>query len=322
MNVSEFYKKAKGYNDTGFSGKASENEARLLNKDGSFNVVKKGLPFLERLSIYHVLITMSWWRFNFLILATYFTLNLLFACIYILIGIQHLGGTLGITLFEKFLDAFFFSAQTFTTVGYGRINPIGFGANVIASIESLTGLVTFALISGLFYGRFSRPAAKLVFSQNALMAPYQNINGLMFRVANSKNNQLTEVNAQVMLSIIDPQTKNRGFYILDLERSKINFLSLSWTIVHPVNENSPVYGLSQQDLKDGKAEFLILLQGFDDTYSQILQVRHSYVPDEIIWNAKFIPVYTTLENGKVALHLDKLNAFNTLAETVKIENQV
>lgn len=313
MRANDFFNKYKGYNDTGFSAKASNNEGRLLNKDGSFNVVKKGLPLLDRLSFYHVLITISWWQFNLLIVFTFFTLNLLFAGIYILIGIEHLAGTLSITPFEKFLDAFFFSAQTFTTVGYGRINPIGISANVVASIESLTGLVTFALISGLFYGRFSRPAAKLVFSNNALVAPYQNSTALMFRLANSKNNQLTEVHAQVMLSMIDPKTQKRGFYILELERTKINFLSLSWTVVHPIDETSPINGFSIQDLKDAKAEFLILIHGFDDTYAQTLQVRHSYTLDEIIWDAKFVPAFTTLENGKVALHLDKLNEHNKIA---------
>lgn len=115
-----------------------------------------------------------------------------------------------------------------------------------------------------------------------------------------------------MLSMIDPQTKTRGFLLLDLERTKINFLSLSWTIVHPITETSPIYGFSLQDLKDAKAEFLILLQGFDDTYAQTLQVRHSYTSEEIIWDAKFVPAFTTLENGTTALYLDRLNEHNTI----------
>lgn len=184
MRVNDYFKKYKSYNDTGFSGKASEKEGRLLNKDGSFNVIKKGLPFFDRLSFYHVLITMPWWQFNTLIVVAYLLMNLFFASMYMLVGIEQLGGIIGISTFEKFLDAFFFSVQTFTTVGYGRISPVGIGANILASIESLAGIITLAMISGLFYGRFSRPAAKLVFSKNVLISPYQTTSGLMFRVAN------------------------------------------------------------------------------------------------------------------------------------------
>ena len=154
---------------TGFGSQAQAQGNRLVNKDGSFNVKRDGLPLFNRFNPFHDLILMSWMHFSLIIFAFYFTVNLIFAFIYFYIGIEHLGGIIGSTLKDKFFEAFFFSTQTFTTVGFGRINPIGNAASTVAAIESLIGLMAFALATGLLYGRFSRPNVKLIRSENAVI---------------------------------------------------------------------------------------------------------------------------------------------------------
>lgn len=215
--------------DLGFGGKATEARVRLLNRDGSFNVERHGISFFRSLNLYHILLTMSWVKFNGIILLLYIIVNLFFACIYVLIGVEHLVGIDARDWLAKFTDAFFFSTQTFTTVGYGRINPVGFSANAIAAIESLAGLLAFALATGMLYGRFSRPVAKILFSKVAVVAPYQGMTGFMFRAANQRVNQLIEVGIEVNLSLLEDVDGKmiRRFYELELERRKVNFFHLS-----------------------------------------------------------------------------------------------
>jgi len=158
------------FKDLGFGVKVSSQKRRLINKDGTFNVERKGLPFFESLSFYHSLVEMSWLKFNGLVVLAYIVINFLFACLYMLIGINHLGGIISKSLIDQFLDAFFFSGQTITTVGYGVIHPVGFWASTISLAESMTGLLGFALATGLLYGRFSRPNAKILYSKNSIIA--------------------------------------------------------------------------------------------------------------------------------------------------------
>jgi inward rectifier potassium channel len=297
--------------DLGFGNTVTGRVTRLLNRDGTFNVRRLGLPFLETLNLYHWLINMSWFRFNLIVIFSYAFINTFFAGIYYLIGVEHLAGIHGSGEAEKFWDAFFFSAQTLTTVGYGRISPVGYFTSFVAAIESMAGLLGFALATGLLYGRFSRPVARIMMSRHMLVAPYHGISSLQFRVANAHNNQLIDVDVQVVLSKVEMTSGSpmRKFYVLDLERKTINFLSLSWTIVHPINENSPFYGLSRRDLEDSDAEFMILIKAFDDTFSQTVHARSSYKHQEIIWGARFVPMFTSGKKGKTDLHLNLLDQY-------------
>jgi inward rectifier potassium channel len=184
--------RAKTENNTGFGSNSDYSGGRFVNRDGSPNMRKKGVSIFKRYSIYHTLLALPLWKFLALIFLTYIIINFLFAALYYVIGIEHLGGVISTSPLEDFEDAFFFSTQTFTTVGYGRINPIGFWASTIASIEALLGLLAFALATGLLYGRFSRPEPFLKFSDFAVIAPYESITGLMFRTVPYKNNNLLE----------------------------------------------------------------------------------------------------------------------------------
>lgn len=276
------------YEDLGLDTKTGTAGYRALNKDGTFNVRKHNIPFWERINVFHSLVTMSWTSFFTLLVTVYFGINLLFAALYVLIGTEHLTGIRGTTPMEKFMDAFFFSAQTITTLGYGQVAPLNLPANTVAATESLLGLLLFALATGLMYGRFSKPYASIKYSSFGLVAPYQDINGFMFRVVNPKSNQLIEVEATVTLSMQRSDNPElREFHLLDLERSKVILFPTMWTIVHPIAEGSPLWGMTAQDLLDRDAEFLIFIKAFDESFSQTVYSKSSYKAHEIKWGEKF-----------------------------------
>ncbi len=299
-------------NDTGFGSSASTQGSRLVNADGSYNVKRTGLPFSYRFNLFHNLITMKWWKFNLTVLFVYILANCLFATTYFLIGMDQLGGMLSEGIRDKWIEAFYFSCQTFTTVGYGRVNPVGHTAGLIASFESLIGLMSFALATGLLYGRFSRPRATLLYSEKALISPYKNITALMFRIANARKNQLIECEAQLLMSLTETENGRslRRFYPLNLERTKVTGLAMSWTIVHPIDDESPLKGLGEKDFKEVGIEFIFIFKAFDDTYSQNVHTRYSYRHEEVRWGAKFVPMYhQSSDHHSTILEMDKLGLF-------------
>jgi inward rectifier potassium channel len=299
---------------TGFGAQASTQGERLVNKDGSYNVTRTGAPFWSRFNHFHNLITMKWWTFFLFVFVFYSTINLLFAFLYLGVGMEELDGDMGVTTMEHFWDAFFFSSQTLTTVGYGRTNPIGLSANIVAAFECLLGLMSFAILTGVLYGRFSRPQAKLVNSPNALIAPFNGGKALMFRIANGRSNQIIECEAQVLMSYIDRETNRREFETLTLEYKTVSALALSWTIVHPINEESPMNGLSQQDLEEIDAEFILLFKAFDETYAQTVHSRISYASHELIWGAKFDIMFHRSDSGLgTVLEMDKIGSYQKVA---------
>lgn len=306
--------KAKIDEDLGFGKNPTSNNQRLLNKDGSSNIRRKGLPFFKPHEAYNSLIYMSWNRFWLLVFISYIIINLLFASIYFFLGMEHLTGSVSETTFSQFADAFFFSTQTIATVGYGHLSPSGYTTNIIASLESFIGLLAFALATGLLYGRFSRPTAKIVYSEKIVVAPYQDGKAYMFRLANLRSNQLIELEINLMLSInINENGKTiRRFVELELERKVIQLLTLSWTVVHPIAENSVLNGLTQQDLLDGEAEFLVLLKAFDDAFSQTVHSRTSYKASEIIFDAKFDLIIKPDEDGVSSIDISKVSDYSLI----------
>ena len=297
--------------DLGISSKDLSKSKRIVNKDGSFNVRKTGLGFAESFNFYHYLVTISWTKFIIIIFSGYVVLNLLFALVYYITGLDHLIGIMGKSEFNKFMEAVFFSAQSFTTVGYGRVSPEGFVTNVVAAFEALIGLLSLALATGLLYGRFSRPIPKIIYSNNALIAPYKDINGFMFRIANKQKSQMVDVEVRVMLSIFENTNGSRAreFYNLKLEYSSINFFPTLWTVNHPIEKDSPLYGMSETALKAGEAEFLVLLKGFDDTFSQTVHDRFSYTADEVVWGTRFVNIYGVDSDGNATVALEKISSF-------------
>jgi inward rectifier potassium channel len=296
--------------DLGFGPQPVIKNQQLINKDGSPNVKRVGLPFFNTANNYHTLITMSWTKFWIMVISGYVVLNFVFALIYMSFGPGSLDGSSGNTSFNHFWDAFFFSAQTISTVGYGHISPRGMAANSVAALESMMGLLAFALATGLLYGRFSRPSAQIIYSKNILVAPYlENGKGIMFRLANLRRNILIDLEIEIIFSFNEMVNGKvmRRFYPLEVERRKVSVLTMNWTIVHPLDENSPLVDMTQDDLEKSEAGFAILLRAFDDTFSQTVHSRTSYQYHEIVWGAKFKPVFDRDEDGRIVLDLSKIS---------------
>lgn len=299
--------------EIGFGNKNYNESVRFLNQNGTVNVKRKVSDKHIGFDLYHWLLGISWPQFFGLVFISYVAVNTLFAVIYFIIGADKFGGLDVGSGSEKFYQLFFFSAQTLTTVGYGHIYPNNVLPSTISSIESMLGLMGFALVTGILYGRFAKPKADLQYSNEAIVAPYKEITGLMFRVANKKQNELIETECQVILAINNVETERRDFHFLELERSKINLLPLTWTVVHPIEDKSPLYGLSDSDLKNRDAEFIILIKSITDTYFQTVYSRMSYKYSELVWNAKFIPMkQMPHKDGSISINLNDIHSYNKL----------
>jgi len=300
--------------DLGFGPQPVMKNQPLMNKDGSPNVKRIGLPYFNSANNYHTLITMSWTKFWLMVVSAYLTINVFFALVYSSFGMGALdGSSIGDGPFRHFMDAFFFSAQTISTVGYGHISPRGMASNSVAALESMMGLLAFALATGLLYGRFSRPSAQIAYSENILVAPYlENSRGVMFRLANLRRNMLIDLEVEIIFSYnetVDGKMVRR-FYPLEVERRKVSVLTLNWTIVHPLDENSPLKDMTKQDMVDSEAGFAILLRAFDDTFSQTVHSRTQYQAHDIVWGAKFKPVFDRDTDGRIVLDLSKISDYD------------
>lgn len=303
-------------NDTGFGTNANNYGGRFINRDGTFNMKKEGMPFMQRFSIYHSMLNLPRWKFIFILITFYLGVNLLYTFIYLLLGTDQLQGMLAHTQWEKFKEVYFFSTETFTTVGYGRVNPIGDGVNFVASIEAMSGFLSFAIATGLIYGRFAKPKSFLLFSDHALITPFKDKTGLMFRFASYKDNHiLTNVEIKVNIGLLLQEDGNAvyKFFDLPLERSRVDSLAMNWTVVHPIDETSPLSGFSMDDMQAADVELYVLVRGFDDVYSNIVLQRTSYTFDEIKFNRKFVPMYRESDDGRTTiLELHKLNAYGEI----------
>jgi inward rectifier potassium channel len=294
--------------DPGFTEKYRGDLHRIINPDGRFNVRRRGTTWRD-VHPYLFMINAPWPVFAAVIFAGYVVANVVFGFVYLEVGVEHLQGADTSSPLGRFLSAFFFSAQTFTTVGYGRISPDGFLANAVASVQALLGLMAFAIATGLLFGRFSRPVARLAFSKKMVVAPYQAGTSLQFRVANRRSNNLMELEARMLLSSVEPSDHGlvRKYKPLTLERASVQFLPLTWTVVHPIDESSPLYDLTAEDLARQQVEFLILIKAFDDTFFQTVHVRHSYRHEEVVWGARFVPAFEADSQGEMVLDLKRLS---------------
>ena len=294
--------------DPGLGEKYFKHTKRIINKDGSFNIKRTG-GGLSSINAFHYLINISWTKFLLIVFAGFVCVNLFFAILYQFAGIQNLSNAAGGDGLQSFLNTFFFSVQTFATVGYGGIHPTGIFSNIIASLESMTGILSFALATGLLYGRFSKPSAKIIFSDKAIITSFKEGKALMFRVANSRENILMEMEANAMMTYLEKSDNRftRKYYPLKLEIKFIYFFPLPWTIVHLIDEDSPLYDKTAKDLEELEAELLIMVKGFDDSFSQHVITRSSYKHDEIDWDVKFVRAYSTDETGQTIVDLEKVS---------------
>jgi Inward rectifier potassium channel. len=309
------------FKDLGFGTEVAKGtRRRLLNRDGSFNVILDGLDPLSSMSLYHWLLTISWPRFLAFIAGSYVAVNILFAFAFLALGPDALQSSAGNFAGQPFYRAFFFSVDTFATIGYGNIIPVGVAANSLVTIEALLNIVGVALATGVMFARFSRPSTRIIYSRNAIVAPYRDKTALEFRIANARRSQLIDVQVQAILTKIERAsgTAVRKFYELTLERNRVVFFPLSWTVVHPIDSTSPIWGLTHADLVDADAELLVLLIATDETVSQTVHSRSSYEAGEIVWGAKFANMFMRTEaDGIIGMNLSRIHDIETVYSGVQ-----
>ena len=295
--------------DLGF-GKfvSAKSRRRLVNRDGTFNVRRTGLGLFERVSLYHFLLEISWPRFLGLAALSYILAKAVFAAAYVALGREALNGLEATSALAAFGEAFFFSVYTFSTIGYGDVTPVSWQAGVVVTLESLAGLASFGLAAGLMFARFARPNARIIFSRNALIAPYKGGRSFEFRIVNSRKNQIIELSARVILARRTREGGGRSYRELSLERERVAIFPLSWTIVHPIDDSSPLAGLSPEELHASEAEFLVLLTGFDETFAQTVHARSSYRADELVYGARFASMFDHDEgDGLLSVDLARIH---------------
>jgi inward rectifier potassium channel len=289
--------------DLGFGRVVSQQrELRLLNRDGSFNVQKRGRG-LHAFLAYSNLVSTTWNRFFLFVAVAYLVLNGFFALAYVACGTAGLVNTLDTGIYSPFLKAFFFSIHTSATIGYGSTVPVGVPTNIVVALESVVSLLGLAVVTGLVFARFSRPVADILFSQNAVMSWMGNLRSFQFRIINTRNNQIIDLHVRLLVSRFEPNAHGsvvRRYYPLNLERESVVFFPLSWTIVHTIDKDSPLFGVTQDELCASGAEFLILLTGMDETFSQVVNARSSYRANEVIWDAKFTDIFVYDPAGRMA----------------------
>jgi inward rectifier potassium channel len=283
---------------------------RFLNRDGTYNIARSRGKSFPLSDLYHSLLSASWTEFLSVIIGVYLAINLLFAGAYFLSGPEALEGVRRDTFFHHFSDCFFFSVQTLATIGYGRISPMGLGANLLVTIEAFIGLLSLALVTGLFYARFARPTARILFSDVAIIGPHDGAPALVFRLANERLNQIVE--AHVTVNLIKDETTAEGedfrnFYELSLDRDRSPVFNMSWTVVHWIDDRSPLKGLKDKDLREVDAEIAVTLSGLDATMAAPIHARFSYVADDIVWNKRFRDILTSGDDGKIHVDLSHMH---------------
>lgn len=287
---------------------------RAINKDGSFNVKRVGGHWRDT-AIYLRLVNMNWSNFFLTLFLGYMVVNFLFAIAYYALGPDTLKGVpQAASDFDRFMEGFYFSSHTLTTVGFGSISPNTHSGNLLASFEALLGLLSFAVASGLLYGRFSRPSSKIGFSGNMLIAPYKGGKSLQFRVVNRRENSLMELEVMIlMMTVVAVEGRlTRQYKPLKVEREKVFFFPLTWTVVHPITEDSPLWNVTAQELEQSQTEFMILMKAWDETFSQTVHQRQSYRYDELVWNAKFEPAFAINSDGDMEVDVEGVGAMKRL----------
>lgn len=297
-------------NDLGFGQKVTSK--RLILSNGGFNIERRGSKVFNP---YQYLIEISWGKFFLLIILAFIGINSVFAICFLLCGPTAFSGISSSSIFHDFLYLFFFSVQTFTTVGYGSMSPMGITANLVAAICALVGLMGFALATGLFFARFSRPKSQIIFSSKAIVTRYKDNKGFQFRLANRRNNKIINAKVEVTASWLEEidHKIERRYASLPLERSTVAMLPLNWTIVHPIEKSSPFCKMQPEDFKEAYMEFLVQLEAYDESYSQTIHTNTSYTWEEMVWGVRFSPMYyTDKESGKTILELDKIDEVEPL----------
>ncbi len=293
--------------DPGTGLSASTKQRRIMNKDGNFNIIHTNRAFSFR-DIYGFLLDTTWVNFFGFIFLIYLAFNLVFGAIYFKIGVESLGIS-SKDFISDFLNSFYFSAQTFTTIGYGFLAPKTLFTSGISAIEGFIGLLFFAFASGLFYGRFSRPKPNLSFTNHCIVKNHNEGRALMFKLIHKDIHVAMNVNLEVVMALKTIQNEKTmyTYFPLPVERNRITMLPYSWTVVHQIDENSPLLNYTNEQLNKLDAELLVLVNYYDETFSQQVYQRHSYTFDEIQIDKTFVQNFYYNVDGFGVLDHQKLN---------------
>jgi inward rectifier potassium channel len=262
-------------------------------------ILSIGLRTATLRDVYHSLLTTAWAQFFTLVLVAYLGANLLFAAGYLAIGDGIEEARPG-----NFSDAFFFSVQTMATIGYGKMAPRGLAANLLVTLEALIGLLGLALVTGLVFAKFSRPTARVIFSQNAVITRFDGVPSLLVRMANERGNQIAEAQAHLVLLRTErtPEGEEiRRAHDLHLRRSHSAFFAFTWLVVHPITPDSPLHGETPESLRTKDVDLVASMTGLDETLSQSVHARHAWMPDQILWGHRFADVLVSLPDGRRAI---------------------
>lgn len=291
--------------DIGFGTKGKKGSGRMLNPDGTYNVKRINTKF----DWYHHLVTCSSIHFIVYVLLFYIVFNAVFALAYNVIGIENLQGVRAQGDISNFWAAFFFSIQTFTTVGYGAVHPVGYSANLLAATEALLGILSISVVSGILFGRFTQKKESILFSKNAVITDLKGQKTFQFRIANSRSAELIELNAKCVFSMFKEENneRKRHYFTLDLERDYLMLFPLNWTLVHPITEKSPLYQLTKEELAEREAEVVILVSGFDDSAKQMIYSKYSYISKDIHLDKKFVPAFSIAESGNTVFNINEID---------------
>ena len=293
------------------SSQTASQAGRVLTRDNRINIVRVGLPNGHRGDWYHFLLVSSWPRLLALMAGAFVTTNSVFACAYLL-GRQSIAHARE----GSFADAFFFSVQTMATIGYGSMAPQTLYANVLVAIEAMVGLLGLAVVTGLVFAKFSRPTARVLFSRVVVLTKRDGVPSLMFRMANQRGNQIVEARIHVVLALTETTPEGetlRRLYDLRMAREQNALFALSWTGIHPINEASPFYGATKESLAASEAEIIVSLTGIDESFSQTVHARHSWVVDEIVWGARFVDILSRLPDGRRQVDYRQFHAVEPIA---------
>jgi inward rectifier potassium channel len=266
--------------------------------------VKVGVSRFSIDDPYYLILSMHWATFLVSVLGIFLATNLIFASLY------WLGpGSVSNARPGAFGDAFFFSVETLATVGYGVMTPATVYGHGVATVEIFVGMFLTALLTGAFFARFSRPRPRLVFSKPAVIAPYENGWALMVRVASRRLQGISEANARISYLRHVPlgETRFRRFTELPLVRSNIPVLSLSWTLIHPIDEQSPLFNLTAERLAEEAPSLMVSITGFDEAISSIVNDRNSYSPEDIRHGHVFANILRDLPGGFIELDITRIH---------------
>lgn len=304
-----------GTDSTGLSQDTGLNAQPYINKDGSFNVEKKGQMKLLK-DLYQFLLTIGHFEFIAILMLYYLMVNFIYGLAYYLLGMEHFTIPSTGERMSDFLNCVFFSFQTFSTLGYGHISPITVWANIISVLEMFTGMLSLALLTGLVYARFSRPNTRLYFSNNLLVSPHKGADALMFRFVNKRKTVLNDVHVRVMIAFTESREGKltREFHRLKLQMDNIMFFPLTWTVVHEIDEKSVFYGMTPDEIRAKSPEVMIRVRAYSEQFNQHVHANFSYSFNEWVWNAKFRKAFALSEEGKFFIDIHDIHDYQHLPD--------